>query len=419
MAPQFSRICQLLAAAALLQGQTPPLSDEVLLLSRIRRAALDSLKTIPSYTCLETIERVTRVSPKQRYRPSDTVQLEVAEFGKRELFAWPGQTNFEEKDGQILGLSSYGEFYAHLNAVMAGSAAIHYAGTEDCEGRPCVRYDFTLGQAFANWAMTTSSGNGLVAERGSFWADPQSSELYRLMVEAEEIPLGLGIRSAELDIRYGVTRLQERSSTESFQLPQSYSLHMILISGEESQNTASFTHCRAYQSESKLVAEASPESIQAARVQEITLPAHLTVELNLTTSVRSGSNRVGDRIDAIVDRDVKKKGEVVIPRGAQMVGRVRRLEHYLTPNEYLIAALEFTDISFTQDGVAEHARFTGDLQFHDPLPGLEQENASQDTRHVKLLGATLPGVGTFVAQGPFLSLPKGFHMTWLTTSLEK
>jgi hypothetical protein len=29
--------------------------------------------------------------------------------------------------GEILGLRSYGEFYARLNAVMAGSATIHYA----------------------------------------------------------------------------------------------------------------------------------------------------------------------------------------------------------------------------------------------------------------------------------------------------
>ena len=60
------------------------------------------------------------MSSRQPFKPLDVVQLEVAEFGARELFAWPGQTNFEDKDGQILGLSSHGEFYAHLHTVMAG-----------------------------------------------------------------------------------------------------------------------------------------------------------------------------------------------------------------------------------------------------------------------------------------------------------
>jgi hypothetical protein len=324
---------------------------------------------------------------------------------------------------------------------MGGSAAIHYAGKVECEGQPCARYDFTLGQAFANWTLTTARGSARVAESGSFWADPQSSNLYRLLVKAEEIPLLLGINSAELDIRYGATSLIANhpgrngyffSESRAFQLPQTFSLHLVLRSGEESENVVSFTQCREYQSESKLVAEASSETAPEPPVKEITLPGRLTVELSLTTAVRSGVNHVGDRVDAVIDRDVRNKGQFYLPRGAQIVGRVRRLEHQLTPYEYWIAALEFTDIAFTQDSVTGHARFVGNLQFFDTLAlkqEIEIERAEgidlgatgrlEKTQHERLIPRQLPGVATFIVRGPSLTVPKGFHMTWVTTSLEK
>ena len=436
------RLCSILAAVVLLQAQTSPLTEDVLLLSRIRRNALESLTSIPSYTCLETIERERRASARKPYRPLDVVQMEVAEIGKRELFAWPGQANFEDKNGQLLGLSSNGEFYAHLQTLMGGSAAIRSAGTADCEGRPCVRYDFRLGAAFANWTLANNGRTARVAESGSFWADAESATLYRLVVNAEDIPVDVGIRSADLDIRYGATSLNGShapsngysfSSNHLFQLPESFSIRLVLNSGEESQNTVSFTHCREYGAESKVVAEASADVNPAAPVEEVTLPAHLAVEIRLLTPVRSSANHVGDRIDAVVDRDVRNRGQLFLPRGAQVIGRVRRMEHYTEPYDYWIAALEFTDVFFTHGGTEAHARFTGDLQFYDTVPGLKQELASektegvdfgndgsiQKTRRVRLLARQLPGVGTFLLQGPSLTLAKGFHMTWITTALER
>jgi hypothetical protein len=370
------------------------------------------------------------VSARQRFKPQDVVELEVAEFGERELFAWPGQTDFEDKDGQILGLSSSGEFYSHLKSVMAGPAAIHYVGQEDCQGRPCARFDFQLGQSFANWTLSTGAGRGLVAEGGSFWADPQSSTLYRLVVNAEDIPIQLGIRAAALDIRYGPTILSPNRPAS--QLPQNFTLSLTMISGAEQLNTTAFTHCREYGAESKVVADATAAATPAKRIQEIALPARLPIELSLTTPVRSSSSRVGDRLEAVTDRDLRSKGRLYLPRGAHVSGRVRRMEHYSEPTDYWIAAVEFTDIVFALDGNTVHARFTGSLESYDPVPGLKQEIATEKMEHVDLGGnqvdrihreslftRQLPGVGTFLLRGPTLTLAKGFHMTWITTAIVK
>ena len=282
----------------------------------------------------------------------------------------------------------------------------------------------------------------MVAESGSFWADLETANVFRLVVKAEDIPVELGMRSAELDIRYGATNLimavprrrdLSLARANPFNCRRIFRSTRLCTPGEESLNTVSFTHCREYQAESKVVAKPRPKSDPNHSVQEFTLPARLNIELRLTTPVRSGVNHVGDRIEAVVDREVRNKGGLLLPRGAQVIGRVRRMEHYTTPYEYWIAALEFTDVVFTREEVTEHVRFTGSLQFYDTLPGLKQEIATersegmdlgnfggiQKIHREKLIARQLPGVGTFLLQGPALTLPAGFHMLWVTTALEK
>ena len=67
------------------------LSPEVLLLARIKVKMAENLKGLPNYTCLQTIERSTRDAGNRRYRPLDTVRVEVALVDGKELFAWPGE----------------------------------------------------------------------------------------------------------------------------------------------------------------------------------------------------------------------------------------------------------------------------------------------------------------------------------------
>ncbi len=431
------------ACCAIVSGQLP---DDVLLLSRIRREAIASLQTIPSYTCLETIRRGTRRSPKQPYREIDTIELEVAEIDHRELFSWPGQKGFDDKTAQIYGLSSNGEFASYLNNVMSGWAAIRYAGKQECLGHPAVRYNYTMAQAFSGWNLNNAGRHAITAESGSFWADPESATLYRLVANAEQIPLFLGILSAQVDIRYAQTALAApgrdvsardgagaylSSATRPVLLPQSYSVHMVLDTGEDQRNDASFTHCREYNVESKLVAEpASPPDAPKDQVKEIQLPPHLTFKVKLLTSLQSGYNRVGDRIQAKLEADVRSKGRVIVPKDADLIGRVRRLEHYFSPHEYWVGALEFTGVAFIEDGHIVHAGFFGKLLAYDAAAGversIEREQVTDEypgvlrrTRREKLFPGELPGVGTFLAEGASFSLKPGFQMTWITTALAK
>src|SRR5687768_11173570 len=87
----------LLAAAPLLPGQTD-LTPETILLARIRYQMSQTLQKQPNYTCEQSIERSRRRVASQKYEIVDTVRLEVALVGSRELFSWPGAGKFEDGD---------------------------------------------------------------------------------------------------------------------------------------------------------------------------------------------------------------------------------------------------------------------------------------------------------------------------------
>jgi len=63
------------AVVSLLYGQ--PMSPETILIGRTRYHMIETLRRIPNYTCLETIERSVRRSDSKRASIVDALRLEV------------------------------------------------------------------------------------------------------------------------------------------------------------------------------------------------------------------------------------------------------------------------------------------------------------------------------------------------------
>src|SRR5580658_5706185 len=114
-----------------LRAQTP-LSPELDALSKIRTRMNFNLAHQPNYTCVETIERAARGRSGNKLKVIDTLRLEVALVGGKEMFAWPGSKKFDDSDITKLvtsGPIGYGNFGAHAKALFGtGSAAFHYLG---------------------------------------------------------------------------------------------------------------------------------------------------------------------------------------------------------------------------------------------------------------------------------------------------
>ena len=232
---------------ALPQAEVP---REVLLLARIRQKMADNLARMPDYTCLETIERSTRRRSSLAYQLVDTVGVEVAHVGDKELYSRPGGQKFEESDLATLigsGMTASGDFALHLRAIFGSNIPLFtYRGEEDLDGRRTVRYEYSVPQYLSGYRLRIARQEGIVAFSGSFWADPETLEVVRLEVRAEEIPPHLPVLSAVTFIDYGSVQIGASEAV----LPRRAELVMTELLGRQSLNRTEFTNCRQYVGES-------------------------------------------------------------------------------------------------------------------------------------------------------------------------
>ena len=117
----MGRCLFVLGLVSLLYGQ--PMSPDAILIGRTRYHMIETLRRIPNYTCLETIERSVRRSDSKRASVVDALRLEVAVVDGKELFSWPGERQFKERDLRELapgGAIGNGNFALHAKSVFGG-----------------------------------------------------------------------------------------------------------------------------------------------------------------------------------------------------------------------------------------------------------------------------------------------------------
>jgi hypothetical protein len=409
----------------------------VLLLSRVKRHVKQELEHLPAYTCLETVQRSTNHAGKRKgLAPLDTVRLEILYTGNRELYASPGAQDFQEQDPSSYtsgGLMGNGVFASHLQTVFISESALFTYRGDDNVARDrgwahAVKYDFRIPLSLSGWTITVGTARGLVASRGSFWVDPDSLDLLRMDIYADDIPPILPVNEVSLSLVYGRMRI----GSEDIMLPQSAEMRLAEMGGTESVDEFDFTHCRSYQVESSITFSASEalspprEYVTAPPARRPTatamLPAGLMVPVILTTAL-TGDSAVGTLLEGRIPNDVSLKGRVIIPAGSVIRGRLRRLEHHTDSGGYFVTGLEFTEVDAGESAL----RFYADLQNASGAPGFDWLVSTGGTRATKfgienttenIRITDLPGVGSFFIRGSRFSLPAGFKMQWKTRALE-
>lgn len=409
----------------------------MLLLSRIKRHIKQELEHLPAYTCLETVQRSTSHTSKHKgLAPLDTVRLEVLYTGSRELYASPGAQDFHEHDPSSYtsgGLMGDGIFASHLHSVFVSESALFtYRGDDsvahDRGWAQAAKYDFRIPLSLSGWNITVGAARDVVASKGSFWVDPDSLDLLRMDVFADDVPPTLPVNEISLSLVYGRMRI----GSDDIMLPQTAEMRLLETDGTESLDEFNFTHCRAYQVESSITfnaAEPGPPPPGAGapappRKSAATglLPAGLIVPVTLTTPL-TGDSAVGTLLEGRIAGNVALKGRVIVPAGSAIHGRLRRLERYADNGGYFIAGLEFTEV----DVGGSPLRFYADLQSASGAAGLEWLVSTGGTRMTNLgwesitenvRTTDLPGVGSFFIRGSKFSLPAGFKMQWKTRALQ-
>jgi hypothetical protein len=404
----------MLLASGVASQDLPP---EVILLSRIKAHLRAEIAGLPNYTCLETVERFHREGAGP-LKPLDTVRLEMVYSDHREWYGSPGDRNIDVSNPARMvgsGMIGTGAFAPALSNILT-AAQFTYRGKEELSGHSTQRYDFSFAPQPGAFNVSVVGGSGNVGETGSLWIDAQSLDLIRFEYDASEIPAWLPVKAQRTTVNYAHTRIGGHNAL----LAQQADIDLVKSDGIESFDHAEYSYCRAFSAESSMSfgdeslelssAPAKPLPVAAA------LPALLRVTVQLTKPV-SSIDAVGELIEGKISGDVRYKGRIVIPSGAPVTGRIRRLEHLDAAN--FILGLEFTEVGTSGGRVP----FYADLLEMDTSPDIRPELSHRATVRTGNLDRTttdtitlreLPGVASFFVRGTVFEIPAGFRTVWRT-----
>jgi len=401
-------------AGLLLAAQTQPdfkVDPDLIRIARIRVHMSENLTRLPNYTCTQTIERSRRHARSRRFELQDTLRLEVALVEGKELFSWPGSGKFEDKELRELigggGTFGNGDFAIHARSVFLSSVPTYqYEGELEEKGRRVFRYSYNVPQMLSGYRVRVAEHDAIVGYHGHFLVDTGTLDLVALEVITDDIPPHLMLDSTSSLMNYA--RIPIGGST--FLLPQSSVLTVRDLQGGESRNHIQFSACRQYATESFLsFADPTPEAAPAAappppRMLEV--PEGLTLDLRLQTPISLESSAIGDEVTAMLGSNAKHRGQIILPKGAIVRGRLMRMTKFFNRTEIFNISLQFT-------------RFEYPGAFGDLYATLEDAGPSimPNARATVLVpSADYPGQGTISLRGNRLELGKGFRMLWRTQS---
>ena len=394
------------------------------LFGEVRSKMIANLSRLPNYTCLQTIERKVRRAPSRRYELVDMVRLEVALVNGKELFSWPGAGNFEDKEiSQIVsgGAIGNGTFAMHAKSIFQSrNARITYVGAVTRNNRAVLQWDYEVPKLLSGYTLRSGSREAIVGYHGTIWVNPETLDLLRLEVEADNIPPELHMARAMDSVDY----MRAEIGGQSFLLPQSAELKMVDEGNSESVNVTRFTGCRQYSGESVLVfSDPAPDGgTAAAALKAIEVPGGLLLEVALETPIASATSATGDPVTAVLRKAVKKSGAVIAPKGALLHGRITTLRRENGPRSaYYVVGLEFFEMEFPGAKGAIQTELDQIVAAGGAISG---PGATRFGAHVRMnagmaqIGQAkldLPGSVFFIG-GDSFKLARGLLMFWRTQS---
>ena len=313
-------------------GVAQPLAPETVLLGRTRYHMVETLRRIPNYTCLETIERSVRAPKSRRATLVDALRLEVAVVDGKELFSWPGERQFKERDLRELapgGAIGNGNFALHAKSVFGGNAVrFTYQGREQREGRQVARFTYDVPLQFSGYQIRVGDASAVVPYHGHVVVDADTLDLIDLEVIADNLPPVLKLQRASDFMHYRRQPIGEAA----YLLPVSSEMSMVGLDGAESRNKVTFSACRQYSGESVVrfddpepTAEAPAPAPAAPRVAT-ELPGDLLIETALDDGVAIDQVVTGDPLSLTVRRDARHRKATLVPKGARIRARVAAID---------------------------------------------------------------------------------------------
>ncbi|MCS7023223.1 MAG: hypothetical protein NZV14_00345 [Bryobacteraceae bacterium] len=378
------------------------------------------LARLPDYVCTQTVKRMSRAHEARAWESLDVIRLDVALVGDTELYGKPGAKTFEKQPvaswvGQgAFSRGKFGSLAKHL--FLGGEAAFEYRGEAERDGRKVHEYFYDVAPERSSYRLKAGDAEHTVGFQGSFWIDAENLDLVELEVQAYDIPASLGLSEASSLLRYKRFPI----GGEEVLLPVQTTLELITSDGGQNRNVAYIDSCRQYQAESHIrFAESLPPSSagEPTSMEEENDGPHLAglLELQLESPLDPTRAAAGGELRARVSRPVREGETVLIPEGAQALGRLLRVERQGALPVYEIA-LEFDTLAIGSQRIPlsatlERAGPAAGLIKHakNMMPSLRSPDRS---RMSILVSEVRRGQGTILWDVRKGVIPRGFRMKW-------
>ena len=228
------------------------LPEWVLNLARIKRQARANFEHLPDYACHETIERYHREPRSESISSVDTLHLEVAVIGRKEMFAKAGAGQFDVTDlspiSRPSGATGTGSFSGLVYNLFVNDNGLTTGWADDAVGdRRALRYDFSMSEMMSGNIVSNGTVQVTTAVHGSYWADASSFDLLRVEEHAVDIPPALDMSDVTTIIDYQKTKVGNfrRAAAEPGGNEPSRSVGAAVV-----RNVTEFSGCRQYGSDS-------------------------------------------------------------------------------------------------------------------------------------------------------------------------
>jgi hypothetical protein len=417
-----------------------------------------TLKSLPNYICLQKTERLRASKAKAIPKTLDSVEIEVAHVGDKEMYSWPGRNMFADSQLQkelSSGLVGTGAYASQVIDILFGPATqFRWVGKEMLDTRATLRWDFTVPKADSSWTVFKDKRSAQVGAEGSIWADAGTLELVRLVARATQFAARFPLKSVTRSIEYDSVRIGARDVL----LPGAVEDLVEEAAGPLNINRSRFGHCREYSSNSTLTfdepaappvpeqskvsaaalptnAEIPPEPAATPNVQPppalAALPPNLQMKLGLDADLRPENAVIGGPVNAHLLSDLRYNGNLLAPKGTPVRGVLRK---YIKENDgfvyFFTLTIEFNELALPGGSVP----FRAQLKTIDtPVKGLywlvPAEAGMMQSAHYtgpgaaedgglveRVKGEPKPGVAVLIVrrQASFHLFP-GTRMTWVTS----
>ena len=384
--------------------------DPTEVLTRAIQRAIERARTIPNYTCVETVTRVyfqpaavslPRDCPvllEQRHHrtpdiflnayATDRLRLDVTMSSRGEIFSWPGASRFDDHDidhvvrNGPMGTGSFGGF---LTTIFTSDAKrFRFERSLSVNGRTTMEYSFQVAQPDSHYKVKLNEGWTYVPYSGTFQVDPESGDVLSMAITTGASPLATGMCQSTTMLDFARVRIGD----QQFMLPGHARQRFVYPTVEETENTTGFTNCREFRGESTVTF--SPEepaapgtSKRASSAPEIVIPRGLRFTMELTAPISTDTAAAGDPFNAKLSDALRDdRNKVLAPKGSIVAGRLLRVQVFARPPESLVVLQpEYVEtrngrlaLSAVRDWtymVAQRRRTGKGVEVLMPLPGEE------------------------------------------------